>query len=79
VRYEVRVKTGENGVRGKSGMALKDGDGTGWYSWKFTTRVHMVPESGNSDNLSCHVFQTVRDAPLVANKPAVARIYADWK
>lgn len=75
VRYTARVRTGPRGVRGKNGVALAD-DGSGWKSWSFTTSLDLEPGAGN---LACHVFQTVRDAPLIADKPAVARIYADWK
>lgn len=78
VRYQARIKTGSEGVRGKSGIALEDEDGSGWYTWEFTTRVDVVPQPGEKDLLSCHVFQTVRDAPLIVGKPAVSRIYADW-
>jgi len=78
VRYTVRIKTGEEGVRGLNGVALEDTDESGWYKWSFTTRLDF--EAGpESENLSCHVFQTVRDAPLIAGKPAVTRVYADWK
>jgi PKD repeat protein len=76
VRYTARVKTGPKGVRGKNGVALTDDDGSGWRRWTFTTKLDLEPGAGN---LACHVFQTVRDAPLIAGKPAVARIYADWK
>ena len=79
VRYTVRVKTGEEGVRGKNGMPLEDEDGTGWYTWDFTTKVNLVPQSGNEGNLACHVFQSVRDVPLIAGKRAVSRIYAKWQ
>jgi len=78
VRYKARIRTGAEGVRGKTGVALDDEDGSGWYSWEFTTRVDIVPRAGESELLSCHVFQTVRDAPLIRGKPAVARVYADW-
>lgn len=78
VRHTARVKTGPAGVRSRGGAALEDADRSGWYAWDFTTRVDVVPGPGAGGNLSCHVFQTVRDAPLVAGKPAVARIYADW-
>jgi hypothetical protein len=78
VRHTARVKTGPDGVRSRGGVPLEDVDGSGWHTWDFTTRVDVVTKPGSADNLSCHVFQTVRDAPLVAGKPAVARIYADW-
>ncbi len=78
VRHRARVKTGPDGVRSRGGVPLEDADGTGWHTWDFTTRVDVVSKPGTVDNLSCHVFQTVRDAPLVAGKPAAARIYADW-
>jgi hypothetical protein len=77
VRYTARVKTGEDGVRGRNGVPLDD-DGSGWFTWSFTTRVDFEPGPGD-ENLACHVFQTVRDAPLLLDKPAVARVYADWK
>ncbi|TDR23840.1 PKD domain-containing protein [Marinicella litoralis] len=79
VRYTVRVKTGEQGVRGKNGMPLEDEDGSGWISWDFTTRVKLIPQAGDDSNLSCHVYQSVRDVPLIAGKRAVSRIYANWQ
>jgi len=78
VRHTARVKTGPGGVRSRGGAALEVAGTDGWHAWDFTTRVDVVPGPGAGGNLSCHVFQTVRDAPLVAGKPAVARIYADW-
>jgi len=78
VRYSMRVRTGPKGVRAKNGVALDDRDGTGWTTWSFTTSVELETGPGGR-NLSCHVYQTVRDAPLIVGKPAVARIYADWK
>ena len=78
VRYTARVRTGEQGVRSLAGVPLEDEDGSGWHTWSFTTKIDFVP--GPEDgNLACHVFQSVRDAPLIAGKRAVARIYADWK
>jgi hypothetical protein len=79
VRYTVGLKTGEDGVRGRNGVALEDTDGSGWYTWTYTTKVNLETDiSGPDENLGCHVFQSVRDAPLIADKPAVARIYAHW-
>ena len=78
VTYTARIKAGEEGVRGRNGAFLEDEDGSGWYTWKFTTRLDLEPEPGESENLSCHVIQTVRDAPLIPGKPAVTRVYAHW-
>ncbi len=82
VRYTAWVKTGWDGVLDGGGNEISDDDGDGWYKWSFTTRPDFVPDENaapGTSNLSCHVFQTVRDAPLIAGKPAVARIYADWR
>lgn len=80
VRYTARVRTGEDGVRGLNGGALVDEDGTGWKEvLDFWTRLDFVPDEGSGEGLSCHVYQAVRDAPLVVGKPAVARIDADWR
>ncbi|MEZ5333251.1 MAG: PKD domain-containing protein [Thermoanaerobaculia bacterium] len=78
VYYTARVKTGEAGVRGRNGAALADEDGSGWYSWTFSTRVDLTSKPGEPQHLSCHVFQSSRDVPLIAGKAAVARIYAHW-
>ncbi len=78
VTYTARVRTGADGVRSNSGGPLEDADGTGWHTWSFTSLVDLVAGPGG-ENLACHVHQSVRDAPLIAGKPAVARIYADWK
>lgn len=81
VRYEARVKTGPEGVLGKNGEELADPTGDGYHSWRFYSRLvfRRDDRTGLEHNLACHVLQTVRDAPLVRDKPAVARIYADWK
>jgi hypothetical protein len=77
VRYEARIKTGEQGVRGKNGKPLPDDAGLGYHPWSFFTEI-IFRSVEPKNNLACHLFQTVRDAPLVKGKPAVARIYADW-
>lgn len=79
VRYTVRVKTGPEGVRGLNGAPLKDEDDSTWHRWDFTTRLDLIPDAGVDQNLTCHVLQSVRDAPLIAGKPAVSRIYANWQ
>lgn len=81
VRYEARVKTGPEGVRGTNGEELDDPTGEGHHAWRFWSRLvfRRDERTGLEHNMACHVLQTVRDAPLIRNKPAVARIYADWK
>lgn len=79
-RYTVRVRAGEEGVLGRDGAKLPDEDGTGWWSFDFETRVELEPEGGAAEALlTCNLFQTARDAPLVPGKPAVARVGAFWK
>lgn len=80
VRYTARVKTGRDGVRGLNGGSLADEDGSGWKELRsFWSRLDFLPDGESGENVSCHVYQAVRDAPLVVGKPAVARIYADWR
>jgi Bacterial Ig-like domain len=78
VRYTARVKTGDDGVRGAGGARLPDPDGGGWYRWTFATRLDFEPRGEGRPLLACNLYQTARDAPLLAGKPAVARVYADW-
>jgi hypothetical protein len=47
--------------------------------------VSLVPTPGRAQagpdrriEVTCHVFQTARDAPVVPGKPTVIRVYADW-
>ncbi|GAA0415501.1 hypothetical protein GCM10009133_24940 [Cocleimonas flava] len=78
IRYTVRVKTGENGVRSASGSLLIDEQGTGWQESSFWTKIDFSSDSGNPSNLSCDVYQSVKNAPLIEGKPALMKIYADW-
>ena len=80
VNYTVRVKTGEDGVRSFEGGMLEAGedDDEGWVTRDFWTRLDFVPDAASSENLSCHVYQNVRDAPLLVGRRAVALIHADW-
>ena len=78
VRHTIRLKAGEEGVRGSNGSPLEDAGGDGWESWTFETRVDFASPAAPGHNLSCHVYQTIRDAPLVKGKPALVRVYADW-
>jgi len=79
VRYTARVRTGDEGVRSRGGSTLEDTEGDGWYSWRFTTRVDMVPESDGKQLLACHLYQGARDVPLIPGKPAIARVFANWE
>lgn len=40
--------------------------------------AHAQRSSPTRIEVRCHVFQTVRDAPVVPGKPTVIRVYADW-
>lgn len=76
VRYTLRLRAGEEGVRGLDGSRLDDVEGDGWRRSSFWTHVDFTAHAGG--NLSCHLFQTTRDAPLVPGKPVIARLYASW-
>lgn len=76
VRYTARIRTGPDGVLSRSGGEIADEDGTGWRSWRFETALDFELGGGN---LACHLFQTIREPRLVPGKPAVARVYADWR
>ncbi len=41
--------------------------------------LDFEPKAGKPQNLSCDVYQEVRDAPLLVGQPAVAVVYADWR
>lgn len=78
VRYTVRLKGGEHGIKGINGAVLGDVDSDEWYSWEFTSKIDFNTQSNGKELLSCHVYQTVRDAPLIVGKPAVVRVDANW-
>ncbi|MEI4196938.1 Ig-like domain-containing protein [Roseovarius sp. E0-M6] len=76
VIYEAHIEGGEDGVRGRAGEVLKSDD----HSWRFTTLVDLENHGKPVEEpVRSHVFQTVRDAPLVVNKPALQRIYVKWQ
>lgn len=77
VRYTARLRTGPDGVLSRSRGELPDEDGTGWHSWQFETALDF--ELGTGGNLACHLFQTIREPRLIPDKPAVARVYANWR
>jgi hypothetical protein len=78
VRYTVRLKGGETGIKGSNGAVLDDVDSDEWHRWEFTSKIDFNTQSNGKELLSCHVYQTVRDAPLIAGKPAVVRVDANW-
>ncbi len=77
VRYTAKVRAGEEGVRSRDSVPLEDSDGSGWYEWEFWTALDFDLALGN--NLSCELFQTVRNPKLILDKPTVARVYANWR
>lgn len=78
VRYTVKLKVGEQGVRSASGDFIPDEGGTGWQDSEFWTRLPFSAQAGTSGGLSCDIYQTVKNAPLILGKPALMKIYADW-
>ena len=80
VRYTVRVRAGDDGVRSRKSSPLVANDGEEWIvTSRFTTRVDMVPITDGSRLLACHIYQPARDVPTIVGKPAVARIFANWE
>lgn len=78
VIYEARIEGGEDGLEGREGETLESA--AHW--WRFTTLVDLENHGHDGpvdEPLRTHVYQTVRDAPLVVNKPALQRIYVDWQ
>ena len=76
VIYEAHIEGGEDGVRGRAGEVLKSDD----HAWRFTTLVDLENHGKPVEEpVRNHVFQTVRDAPLVVDKPALQRIYVEWQ
>lgn len=75
VIYEARIEGGEDGVQGRGGATLTSD--AHW--WRFATLVDLENHGGPVDEpVRTHVYQTVRDAPLVVDKPALQRIHVDW-
>ena len=78
VRYTLRLKAGAEGINSRNGTELEDEQGGDWLSWTFETKVDFASPAAPGHDLSCNVYQTIRDAPLVRGKPAVVRVQADW-
>ena len=78
VRYTIKLKIGEDGVRSASGSFIKDKDGSGWQESEFWTQLPFSNDADSPSNLSCDVYQSVKNVPLISGKPALMKIYADW-
>ena len=67
VHYRMVIVGGPNGVRSQSGATLENS-----YQWWFSTLVRPA-------NIEAHVYQVIRDAKLVSNKPTLTRVYVHWE
>lgn len=87
VIYEVRVTGGEGGVQSVNQDTLP-----GDFAWRFATVIDVAQRFDQLDFRSLmddsypvstpvqsFVYQSVRDAPLIAGKPTLTRIYVHWK
>ena len=88
VRYRATVKGGGSGVKSNGGDKL-DGD-TVWYFWTVPDldRTDAFDYGGGSvcppsvapcPGLELTIFQVARNATMVPDKPAIARLYLRWK
>ena len=88
IRYRVTVRGGSGGVKSKDGAEL-DND-TVWYFWTvpnlaitdnfdYGSGSVCPPSTQPCRGLELTVFQVARNATMVPNKPAVARLYLRWK
>jgi len=76
VRYEARIEGREDGVLARDSEEHMDGDHWG----RFSTLVDLSSHDGPAeDPVEVDVYQTIKNAPLVAQKPAVLRINAEWQ
>jgi PKD repeat protein len=76
VRYTLRIRAEDNGLRSRAGGTLKGAGTEGWYEKEIWSELDFTLVNGG--NLGSHVFQSVRDAPLIKGKPIMWRIYASW-
>jgi len=80
VRYQVELVTG--GLRSQSGEVVES------YSWDFYTMVDLddrefveaapIDLVDQEEGIEPHVMQVAHEAPLIAGKPAVSRVYVKW-
>ena len=75
--YEARIKGGEEGVRMQHADLYLEQD----LQWHFSTLLTLAaqPPVDQDEALELHVYQPVRDPDLVKNKPAMVRLYPDWR
>ncbi|KPQ07741.1 MAG: Bacterial Ig-like domain [Rhodobacteraceae bacterium HLUCCA12] len=74
-RFEARLTGGPEGVRSREGEHYLDQG----RDWRFSTLVD--PDRGMSDDdvqIALNVYQTMRNAPLIAGKPALLRLTPQW-
>ena len=82
VTHTIRVKSGDEGVRSRLGLPLDatqdamEGQEDGAWTLAYSTALDL--ESSADADLGCETYQTVRQAPLILDKPAVARVEARW-
>ena len=76
VIYEARLRGGEDGVRTRDGSQHLASD----HWWRFSTILDFERQNEpDGDPLQVRIYQTVRNAPLVNDKPAVIRLYPHWE
>lgn len=69
VIYEVRIHGGPGGIQSQfDGNLLEN------YWWRFSTMFEF-----DEEHIDVHVYQTTRDAPLLAGKPTLTRVYVKWE
>ncbi len=88
IRYRATVVSGANGVKGKGGGELDQNEV--FYFWTvpdlsltdnfdYGSGSICAPSTAPCKGLDLNVFQVAKNAPLVYDKPAVARLYLRWK
>ncbi len=76
VQYEARIEGGKQGVLARGSRNPLPAD----HWWRFSTLLDLENQSDANDApLEMHIYQTVRNAPLVQQKPSVIRIYPHWE
>lgn len=76
VRHTLKIRANSKGLRSTAGQILEGSSSEGWYERNIWAELDFTLVNGG--NLGAHVFQSVRDAPLIKGKPIMWRIYASW-